>query len=99
MRMSRRAGLLAKAEESTESLYEVRLWDIINDTDAGLYGTYEPGAMVTVDVSQGGLNVWISSVEPYSASISESIEYELVGDSIARFAMPEFDVAVLVEFM
>lgn len=99
MRMSRRAFSQATAAGTPSREYAVYLWDVVLDTAAGLYGSYEPGTMVTIDVSQNGAMGIISSVEPYLFSISDTLEYELIGDNIARFVMPEFDVAVLVEFI
>lgn len=106
MRMNRRAFSLAptvSAPPVVGGTYLVKIWDIAAGADwnsavfpDGVYGSFEEGATVEVDLNNDNDIIRIANVTSYN-SPSVKVSYQQLDDLRVSFTMPGFDVAVEVE--
>ena len=106
MRMNRKAFSLAptvSAPPVVGGTYLVKIWNISAGADwssevfpDGVYGSFEEGATVEVDLNDDYNIIRITNVSSYN-SPSVKVSYQQIDDLRVSFTMPGFDVAVEVE--
>ena len=106
MRMNRRAFSLAptvSAPPVVGGTYLVKIWNTVAGADwnsvvfpDGVYGSFEEGATVEVDLNDDHDIIRITAVTSYN-NPSVNVSYQQIDDLRVSFTMPGFDVAVEVE--
>lgn len=106
MRMNRRAFSLTPKESAPPAVggaYLVKIWSLTLGEDwdselspGGVYGSFEEGTTVEVDLSFDYNVFYIVDVTSYESS-SEKVSYRQLDDLRVSFTMPGFDVAVEIE--